>query len=347
MKSVKYYDPTPVITKQRNLNFIVGSRGYGKTYGFKKYVIKQAIRGKGKFIYMRRKRTEIDSLVDFFGDLANDEWFTSRDIVFRSKGNELFYADTYDEDEKPEWKHIGSLVALSTQATLKSREFGDYVNMIFDEWLPLFRNEFLRGELDMFASLIDTVFRDRNFQIFCLANSSLMFNPYFEYFDINLAENLTKEFIYHERSILVQLVPSDYWSEYRKTTPLGMLFKETDYDKYASGNEFSDNDGVLVEDMPKRAKNIMVMLLDGQTVGVWFDMDTSWIYFSEKYDISTKEKYAFDYDEINEDFQSAKNIFNSSNFKKILRARRNGDIRFTSKKAKVYSQPITDRLNLL
>ena len=104
---------------------------------------------------------------------------------------------------------------------------------------------------------------------------------------------------------------------------------------------------VLVEDMPKRAKNIMVMLLDGQTIGVWFDMDTSWIYFSEKYDISTKEKYAFDYDEINEDFQSARNIFNSSNFKKILRARKNGNIRFTSKKAKVYSQPITDRLNLL
>lgn len=348
MGEVKYYDPTPVITKQRNLNFIIGSRGYGKTYGYKKHVIIQAVRGRGKFIYMRRKKTEIDSLVDFFGELAQDEWFTSRNIIFRSKGNELFYSDTIDEEDNPEWIHIGSLVALSTQATLKSREFGDYKNMIYDEWLPLFRREFLRGELDMFASLIDTVFRDREFQVFCLANSSLMFNPYFEFFGINLAENLTKEYIFHkDKSILVQIVPADYWSEYRKTTPLGLLFEETNYSDYASGNKFMDNDDELVEDMPPKAKNIMVMLLDGQKIGVWYDINNTYIYFSEKYDISTKEKYAFDFDEITEEFQSSRNIFESSNFKKIIRARKHGNIRFTSKKAKVYSQPITDRLSLL
>ena len=52
--------------------------------------------------------------------------------------------------------------------------------------------EFLRNEPKKFASALDTVFRLRKFNVFCIGNSSILYNPYFEYFNIypNLAKNL-------------------------------------------------------------------------------------------------------------------------------------------------------------
>lgn len=344
----KYYDSSRVLSKQYNLNMIIGPRGYGKTYGYKKYCINKAINGEGKFIYMRRKKSEIDAITDFFGDLRNDPKFVKQNIVFDKRGYELFFAydDDRDENDRHNWNHIGTLFPLSTEATMKSREFPEYENLIFDEWLPLTAGEFLRNEPKKFASALDTVFRLREFNVFCIGNSSILFNPYFEYF--NIYPNLAKEFTYNkERSILIQVISSEEWAETRTNSPLGRLINGTEYADYANENQFTDDDDSLVEDKPAKAKNIMVFKLEGYTVGVWRDFDNGMVYFSEQYNETIPDKYAFDFEEIDAEYQPYRNLFDSPNINILKVARQRGKIRFTSKKAKAHSRAITSRIHLL
>lgn len=339
---IKYYDTTRVLSQQRNINFIVGQRGYGKTYGYKKHVIRKAINGEGKFVYMRRKQSETQQIVDFTGDLDNDPVFEG--YVFKKQGVDLYYANEKDSDDKWLWEHMGTIISLSTQANMKSREFGEYKYLIFDEWLPLTENGFLRNELTHFLSALDTIFRNREFYVFCLGNSSIKYNPYFEFFDIY--PNKNSEFVRHpHKSILLQNIISEDWKEERNKTPLGELISGTDYSKYANDNKFLDDDSSLVEERPTTATNIMVFKLDQYIVGVWRD-DDGMIYFSEKYNSSISDKYTFDYEDIDEEFQSYKNLFNTVNLILLQNARKKGKIRFTSIKAKAHSKTITQKIRL-
>lgn len=344
---VEYYDAGRVISKQRKLNMIIGPRGYGKTYGYKRYCISKAIKGKGKFIYLRRKKTEVDEVVDLMDDLRDDPLF--QNYVFRQQKNEVYYAEEKDGKDRWIWKHIGTIIALSLQANFKSRSFSAYRTIIFDEWLPLESNGFLRNEVKKFESLVDTTIRDRpDFQIFLIGNSSVLFNPYFEKFDIY--PSLTKEFTYHKnkmKSMLVQVIDSSAWSNYRKQTEVGKLFAGTEYLKYASDNEFEDNDNSLVEPKPASCRNIMVFTLDAYTVGVWHDCESGKLWFSDNFNNTCPEKYAFDYDDLDEEYQSAKNLYESHNMQFLQQCRQKGLIRFDSAKAKAHSRVITNRIRLL
>ena len=66
-----WYSYALVLSYNAMLNFIIGERGVGKSYGIKKHVIKRFIKKNRKFIYLRRYETELDkSLKDneFFKD---------------------------------------------------------------------------------------------------------------------------------------------------------------------------------------------------------------------------------------------------------------------------------------
>lgn len=346
---MKYYDSSRVISKQKNLNMIIGPRGYGKTYGYKRYCIIKAIKGEGKFIYMRRKKTEIDAMTDFFGAIRRDKRIKRLNVELVMKSGELYYyniGEETEEDEKPELHHIGTLFALSVEATMKSREFDEYKYLIYDEWLPLRVNEFLPHEPKKFFSALDTVFRARDFQVFLIGNSSTLYNPYFEYFDFY--PNIVKEFtVSKEKSMLVQTISSEEWAETREQTPLGQLIKGTDYEDYANKNEFMDNSDALVEDKPPEARNVMVFRYEGKTIGLWLDDNTGTLYFSEQYNPTVTEKYAFDFDEVDEDYMSYRAFFESPRMHVLQRAKRTGNIRFTSKKAKAHSKQITSKLYIL
>ena len=53
-----FYDGNRILTHNCLFNFIVGSRGNGKTFWFKKWAIEDFLKNEGQFIYVRRNTKE-------------------------------------------------------------------------------------------------------------------------------------------------------------------------------------------------------------------------------------------------------------------------------------------------
>ena len=54
-----WFNPNKVLSYNAFLNFIVGERGVGKSYGFKKYLVKHFLKTGKQFVYVRRFKTEL------------------------------------------------------------------------------------------------------------------------------------------------------------------------------------------------------------------------------------------------------------------------------------------------
>ena len=114
---------------------------FGKTYGFKKYVINRFLKKKEKFLYIRRYDNEIKSVFakPFFNDVA-PEFPTHQFKAERKK----FYIDN---------EVCGFAKRLTEAQDLKSVTFEDIKIIVFDEYaieknkryyLPSERNDYRR-----------------------------------------------------------------------------------------------------------------------------------------------------------------------------------------------------------
>src|SRR5699024_5725452 len=120
-KSV-YYDPNKMLSYNRILNFVIGARGIGKTYGIKKHIINIAIKHGKEFIYLRRYKDEIrGKLGNFFKDVRDE--FPG--VALTVKGRK-FYADD---------KLIGRALVLSSWQSEKSNAYPEVETIMYDEFL--------------------------------------------------------------------------------------------------------------------------------------------------------------------------------------------------------------------
>ena len=83
-----WYTYDKVLTYNAMLNFIIGERGVGKSYGIKKHVLKKFKKKHKQFIYLRRYDTELrKSLKDneFFKDIELSRLVTLEEYNNRSR----------------------------------------------------------------------------------------------------------------------------------------------------------------------------------------------------------------------------------------------------------------------
>ena len=71
----QWFDINKVLSYNAMLNFVVGYRGVGKTYGAKVWAVNHFFKTGMKFIYLRRFKEEVngDDLKTFFTQIENDE----------------------------------------------------------------------------------------------------------------------------------------------------------------------------------------------------------------------------------------------------------------------------------
>ena len=111
-----FYNGNRTLTHNCLFNFIVGSRGAGKTFWAKKWAIEDFIKNENQFVYVRRYEKETKkSRKTFFDDIR----FLFPDHTLEVKKNE-FYIDS---------KLAGYCIVLSTAKIEKSVSY-PFVNKI-------------------------------------------------------------------------------------------------------------------------------------------------------------------------------------------------------------------------
>lgn len=293
VKKHPYYDVQRILTFNAILNFLIGSRGLGKTFGFKVWAIKRNIKYGKQFIYLRRFQPEIKtSKTEFYSDIISmfPEW------EFRTHGNWAQRAIALDPKEydteaaynkalkQRTWVTMGYFVTLSVAQSLKGVSYHNVETIIFDEFIieDERHHQYLSNEANVFLNFYVTVdrFQDRC-RVFFLANSVTISNPYFIKWKIRpdqLPELSTRDDGY----MLIHLPDADDYKSSVRSTRLGQFIAGTDYESFAIGNEFKDAHHGLVKKRPSTATHQFNLELTDGKVSVWYDSPSSDYFVEEK-----------------------------------------------------------------
>lgn len=308
-----YYNPNKLLSYNRILNFVIGARGIGKSYGFKKYVIKRFLKHKKQFIYLRRYKTELKKVKNFFNDVAQE----FPNCEFKVKGYELFING----------KLAGYAIPLSAWQNEKSNAYPDVETILFDEFIREKDNSgYLPNEVNALLNLMDTVFRTRDdVRCICLSNAVSIVNPYFLYFD--LVPDTNKRFNAY-RDIVVEIPDSADFSIERRKTRFGSLIDGTDYADMALDNEFVNDSKIFIEKRSKESRYQFSIKYKGMIMGVWVDVDKGLMYLSTDHDPSSKLVFALTTDDLNENTLLMLTWKKNYYLIKLVRAFLNGVLRF-------------------
>lgn len=272
MENKYYYNYDRIISYNAFLNILIGSRGVGKTYGASKYVVKEFLKKKKQFVYIRRYKTELSkSIKKFFSELNKNEEFKGHSLEV--KGN-TFYIDE---------EVAGYGLTLSTAQQLKSTNFPEVYYIIFDEFLiEDGQGHYLKNEVNSFLGLIETIARTRDIKIFMLANAVSEINPYFLYFDLNMPYNNDIKLFKDGLILLQKMVNIDYQNA-KKETKFGRLVSNTDYEDYAINNKFADENKDFIERKTGNSKFLFSFIYKSKILGVWIDYNIGRMYISNDY----------------------------------------------------------------
>ena len=274
-----YYDYSKILSYNAFINFLIGERGVGKTYGASKFVTSRFINKGEEFVYIRRYKSELQKAVpEFFKALINNEEF--KDHKLTTKGNKFIIDD----------KVAGYSFSLSTAQSLKSTNFPKVKTIIFDEFIiEEGQNHYIKNEVENFLGMVESICRMKDVRIFMLANAVTISNPYFIYFDLSLPYN-TDIKTYKDGLILVQYMYNKEYREAKAQTKFGRLTANTEYSKYANENNFRLDNKNFIEKKSGSSKCSFGIKYKENTYGVWFDYNEGKIFVSS--DINTSQIFA-------------------------------------------------------
>ena len=273
-----YWNINELLSYNALLNFVIGERGVGKSYGAKLYVANRFIKKGEQFVYIRRYKTELktammkNSTPVFFEQIANDP---------KMEGHKFTNTkDTMSIDGKL----CGYAIPLSVANILKSSTYDKVTTIIFDEFiLDKGTYHYLQDEVTAFLETFETISRLREVKVLFLGNAISITNPYFTYFDLSLPYN--SEFkTFKDGLIVVNYIKNIKYREVKKSTKFGRLIEDTEYGKYAIDNEFLRDSKYFIKKKNKNAKFFFIMKLGGKDYGVWIDYNTNSIFISNDYD---------------------------------------------------------------
>jgi hypothetical protein len=270
----QWFNIDETLTHNCLFNFIIGPRGVGKTYSSKDRAIRNFMKGKGQFIYVRRYKEELMESLD-----KNKFWKAMAikypQLTFTTEGTEL----------KINGETAGYGVALSTSNILKSTEYPSIKFIIFDEFLiEQGTHRYLPKEVQKFLDLYETIARMREDVVAVfLANAISITNPYFMFFDISVPYGSN---FYKRGDLLFQYVDNPTYIEAKKQTRFGKLIEHTNYGGYAIENKFLLDSGALLEKKGGKAQFIFALGYDGNRFGVWVDYSLGKFWVS--YDIPAR-----------------------------------------------------------
>jgi hypothetical protein len=308
-----YYNPHDLLTYNALFHFIIGHRGVGKTYGFKKRGIKNFKKDGKQFIYLRRYQTEFEDLSKFFSDIKHE--FPEDELSV--KGN-TFYCNG---------EIMGFAVALSTALTKKSVSYHDVTDIYFDEFVIDSKViHYIKNEVIQFLEFYETVARLReNVRVFFISNAISIVNPYFLYWKIKPRSD--QRFTKHGH-ILIEYVKNLDFIEAKYKTKFGQIIKGSDYGNYAVENEFLKDNINFVEKKSGRATFTFSIYYNSHSYGIWTDHKKGLVFVSHDIDPYNDIQMVLTDQDHKPNMMLIKNASRSHYLKRLIQAYEYGFLRF-------------------
>ena len=266
-----FYNIAGLLSQRCILNFVIGNRGGGKSYGGKQLVINRFKKRGSQFVWVRRYQTEIETLTDFFADIKEQY----PDDELRVEGNTC-----YINGEPAGW-----LIALTTSQKLKSVSFPKVETIIFDEFIiDKGKLGYIKNEVQVFLELYETIARMRdNVTAIFFGNAISIVNPYFIYFGIT--PDLNKRFT-KKGSVCIEFYFNEAFIKKKSETRFGQLISGTQYGEYNMLNKFlRDSDSFVIEKRPAGANvKIQQFIIDGERFALWQDTRRGEWYIDNAYE---------------------------------------------------------------
>ena len=317
-----WYDINKTLSYNCLFNFVIGSRGCGKTYGAKKRAIKLFLDKGHQFVYLRRYKEELDETAEsYFNDIILNNEFPNVTIEYR--------AGCYFVNDQL----AGYAMALTKAKDYKSISYPLVYFIIYDEFLIEDNgySRYLKNEVKQFLNFYMSIDRYRGCIVFFLANSVSMVNPYTLYFDLQLpyGSNLTRK-----GDLLLELVQNDEYINERKNTRFGKLIAGTDFSEYAIENKFVQDTKTFIMRKTEKSSYFFTFIYQGEKFGVWIDYAVGKMFISLNVDASCKIVYSLTVDDHTPNTMLLQSISKSPFFKKLIDNYKMGNVYFESQKIK-------------
>lgn len=267
-----YFTPDLIFSYQALLNYVVGMRSCGKTYGSKAWALNRFIKKGEQFVYLRRYHEELKDAPTFFDDIASDDRFIGHELKVRGR---TFYCDG---------KICGWARELSKSQSKKSTPMPKVSTIIFDEFIIEEGNiYYLQNEVEKLLSFMHTVFRNRpGCRVICLANSIKWNNPHFAYWKFYPRDE--KSYIERKKkgTVLLQVYDNEDFRNAQKENAFYTLIEGTRYADMAINNRFKDVNDDFIAKKPPDAWLEFNISWRGSRYGVWINREASKFYVSRK-----------------------------------------------------------------
>lgn len=298
-----YYNKGELVSRNGLFNFVLGGRGVGKTFDFKKW----AVTSDKQTVWVRRYVEDIKSLTADNGNKFLSDLFTAgkipQDTQYYMDNNILYI------DDEPKIYFVG----LSTARRLKSQSFPLVDKIIFDEFLEeeIRTSAYLKDEVNLFLGLYETVNRLRtgddgrkDVRVFFLANKSSFVNPYFSFWHITPFEKRFKTF--KDGLIVVENYQNEEFRNLKVNTPFGKLIAGSDFSKFAIDNIAWHDDNAFVKKRSPKAQLQCNLKYNNTMMGYWLDVDGIVISFDCNPEVQT---YGLRYETNDDEIIMSKKFF--------------------------------------
>ena len=276
----------------------IGSRGRGKTYSGKKYIIKWFLEQleKGathetlrKFMWWRLTDGAVEKMLENNGQTFFEKDLLDKyEIVVKVSNSDIFFSrrDDYTEDEEERiynYYHVGKVGSIQSYYKNKGNQYSEYDVIIMDE---LVRAESEKRTFNIpraFINSIENVCRKRKgIRVMIYANAIgemqevkdlFGFMPFPGQFGVYK--------LYHKRAIIEYLDDSDAWKQEAKQTMAGVLQSSSEFTNvHQSG--FEEREDYFIERKKTKGKKYFAsikvqrgLFLDIHSFNGYYYIDTT------------------------------------------------------------------------
>lgn len=333
-----YWTPHNILTYNAMINYIIGGRGTGKTFGSLRYCVKRNIRNGSLFIYLRRYDTDLKKKERLMKDVAKK--FPRSE--FQVEGQKIQMRPAKVSNTR-KWRTIGYAMPLSSADSDKSIPYNEIETMIYDEFIKTKgMQQYIRNEPELLLDFFNTVDRyDDRVRLLCLANAVSIVNPHFVYHNIS-PRNMGIS-VWKDGTIAVERLQEQAFIDQVDQTRFGKLIKGTPYYDYAVSNEFTDDNDKFIAKRSSNASCQACFVFDDDTFAVWMDIGHG-VMFVDRKPPKDAKLYAL----TRSDFQPNLIMIEKKSpiLKGIMRLYMQGSLYFDSVKTRELFYNMLDFLNL-